>query len=64
VNSLGKWKTATQMAAITLLLGAGAAGRAAPAAASSGVVLLWASAALALASLWVYMRGALPYLLK
>lgn len=67
VNSLGKWKTATQMAAITLLLGAPAAGRwagGAAAAAGVGIVLLWASAALALASLGVYMRGALPYLLK
>ncbi len=64
VNNLGKWKTATQMAAITLLLGASAAGRHAGVAAAAGAVLLWASAGLALASLGVYMQGALPYLLK
>jgi CDP-diacylglycerol--glycerol-3-phosphate 3-phosphatidyltransferase len=64
VNSLGKWKTATQMTAITALLGAGAAGPAAHAVAASGIALLWASAGLALASLWIYMKAGLPHMLK
>ena len=64
VNSLGKWKTATQMTAITALLGAGACGPAAHAVAASGIALLWASAALALASLWIYMKAGLPHMLK
>lgn len=64
VNSLGKWKTATQMAAITMLLGAGAAAEAAHAVAAAGIALLWVSAGLALASLGIYMRAGLPHMLK
>jgi CDP-diacylglycerol--glycerol-3-phosphate 3-phosphatidyltransferase len=59
VNALGKWKTAAQMTAITALLGAGET----PRLAVAGAGLLWASAGLALASLAVYMAGALPLLL-
>jgi CDP-diacylglycerol--glycerol-3-phosphate 3-phosphatidyltransferase len=69
VNSLGKWKTATQMAGIAALLAAdptaaalGAAGGAAGAAlARAGVALVWASAGLALTSLGVYMRALVPF---
>ena len=64
VNSLGKWKTATQMAAITALLGSGSAGAAAGGVAAAGIVLLWISAGLALASLFIYMRAGLPHMLK
>jgi CDP-diacylglycerol--glycerol-3-phosphate 3-phosphatidyltransferase len=64
VNSLGKWKTATQRTAITALLGAGATGNAAGAVAAAGIVLLWASAGLALVSLWIYMKAGLPHMLK
>lgn len=57
VNNLGKWKTATQMIALTILLairdrsltGAGVF-------VTSGVALLYISAALAVWSLFVYMR--------
>ncbi|KAK2979321.1 hypothetical protein RJ640_013285 [Escallonia rubra] len=57
VNNLGKWKTATQMTALTILLatrdssltGAGIL-------VGSGVVLLYISAWLAVWSLYVYMR--------
>ncbi|KAK4373512.1 hypothetical protein RND71_008896 [Anisodus tanguticus] len=57
VNNLGKWKTATQMTALTILLltrdsslsGAGTV-------VASGVILLYVSAWLALWSLVVYMR--------
>ncbi|KAG5608805.1 hypothetical protein H5410_020086 [Solanum commersonii] len=57
VNNLGKWKTATQMTALTILLltrdsslsGAGTF-------VASGVILLYVSAWLALWSLVVYMR--------
>jgi CDP-diacylglycerol--glycerol-3-phosphate 3-phosphatidyltransferase len=64
VNSLGKWKTATQMAAITALLGSGSAGAAAAGVAAAGIGLLWVSAGLALASLGIYMRDGLPHMLK
>ena len=65
VKNLGKWKTAAQMIAITALLLADAVGaRTATAAALTGVATLWFSAALALASLGVYMKGALPYLMR
>lgn len=47
------------MTAITALLGAGEV----PMLAAAGAGLLWASAGLALASLAVYMAGALPLLL-
>jgi len=69
VNSLGKWKTATQMAGITALfaadpwaaaLGAAAAGQLA----LTGLALVWASAGLSLLSLGVYMRALLPILLR
>lgn len=57
VNNLGKWKTATQMTALTILLltrdsnlsGAGTV-------VASGVILLYVSAWLAIWSLVVYMR--------
>ncbi|OIW06846.1 hypothetical protein TanjilG_18228 [Lupinus angustifolius] len=58
VNNLGKWKTATQMAALTLLLATrdwshgGAA-----IVVGSGVGLLYTSAGLAIWSLVVYMRN-------
>ncbi|XP_057480504.1 CDP-diacylglycerol--glycerol-3-phosphate 3-phosphatidyltransferase 2-like [Actinidia eriantha] len=65
VNNLGKWKTATQMTALTILLatrdssltGAGTLE-------ASGVVLLYISAWLAVWSLVVYMRKIWKVLLK
>ncbi|KAI8029535.1 hypothetical protein LOK49_LG01G00600 [Camellia lanceoleosa] len=65
VNNLGKWKTATQMTALTILLAtrdsslSGAATLVA-----SGVVLLYISAWLAVWSLVVYMRKIWKVLLK
>lgn len=68
VNALGKWKTATQMVALGLLLACDAG--VAPVLGCqpfnlliSGAVLLWVSAALAWTSLGVYMHAALPSLL-
>ncbi|KAA8539382.1 hypothetical protein F0562_026074 [Nyssa sinensis] len=65
VNNLGKWKTATQMTALTILLatrdssltGAGIL-------VASGVVILYISAGLAVWSLVVYMRKIWKVLLK
>ncbi|MBA0601275.1 hypothetical protein Gorai_004456, partial [Gossypium raimondii] len=56
VNNLGKWKTATQMAALTILLATrdsslGEAGILV----ASGVILLYISAGLSVMSLAVYM---------
>ncbi|XP_062215986.1 cardiolipin synthase (CMP-forming), mitochondrial-like [Phragmites australis] len=65
VNNLGKWKTATQMTALTLLLASrdlslpGQGFLVAP-----GVVLLYVSAGLAMWSLVVYMRKIWRILLK
>ena len=69
VNSLGKWKTATQMVGITALLAADSAtgalgGAAAASVAQAGVGLVWLSAALALFSLGVYMKALMPYMLR
>ncbi|XP_075496865.1 CDP-diacylglycerol--glycerol-3-phosphate 3-phosphatidyltransferase 2-like [Primulina tabacum] len=65
VNNLGKWKTAAQMSALTILLasrdgslvGAGTL-------VSSGIVLLYISAWLAVWSLFVYMRKIWKVLLR
>ncbi|KAG5128744.1 hypothetical protein JHK82_029579 [Glycine max] len=66
VNNLGKWKTATQMTALTILLatrdwshGGGAA-----IVVGSGVALLYTSAGLALWSLVVYMKKIWRVLLR
>lgn len=57
VNNLGKWKTATQMTALTILLAARDGSLVgAETLASAGVVLLYISAWLSLWSLIVYMR--------
>ncbi|CAH9080408.1 unnamed protein product [Cuscuta epithymum] len=57
VNSLGKWKTATQMTALTILLAARDSSLVeAGTLASSGVILLYISAWLAVWSLIVYMK--------
>ncbi|KAL8166787.1 hypothetical protein V2J09_008286 [Rumex salicifolius] len=57
VNNLGKWKTATQMIALTILLACRDSSFGRPdAVAASGVVLLYVSAWLAVWSLIVYMR--------
>ena len=74
VNSLGKWKTATQMIAISVLL---LVRDGVPKAVESllpkmlasdltniGVVTLWVSAALAALSLYVYMAPVLKYMLE
>ncbi|KZV44518.1 CDP-diacylglycerol--glycerol-3-phosphate 3-phosphatidyltransferase 2 [Dorcoceras hygrometricum] len=65
VNNLGKWKTATQMSALTILLasrdgslvGAGTL-------VSSGIVLLYISAWLSVWSLFVYVRKIWKVLLR
>uniref|UniRef100_A0A7N0V730 CDP-diacylglycerol--glycerol-3-phosphate 1-phosphatidyltransferase n=1 Tax=Kalanchoe fedtschenkoi TaxID=63787 RepID=A0A7N0V730_KALFE len=65
VNNLGKWKTATQMTALTILLATrdtslvGAGGVVA-----TGVVLLYISAILAVWSLFVYMKKISKVLLR
>ncbi|XP_031103855.1 CDP-diacylglycerol--glycerol-3-phosphate 3-phosphatidyltransferase 2-like [Ipomoea triloba] len=57
VNNLGKWKTATQMAALTILLATRDSSFVdAGALVGSGVALLYISAWLAVWSLFVYMR--------
>lgn len=57
VNNLGKWKTATQMTALTILLATRDSSLVeAGSLASSGVVLLYISAWLAIWSLVVYMK--------
>ncbi|KAK4436029.1 Cardiolipin synthase (CMP-forming), mitochondrial [Sesamum alatum] len=57
VNNLGKWKTATQMTALTILLAARDGSLVGSGTlVSSGVVLLYISAWLSLWSLLVYMR--------
>ncbi|TYJ37387.1 hypothetical protein E1A91_A05G372300v1 [Gossypium mustelinum] len=65
VNNLGKWKTATQMAALTILLATrdsslGEAGILV----ASGVILLYISAGLSVMSLAVYMGKIWQVLLK
>ncbi|ESQ44952.1 hypothetical protein EUTSA_v10010682mg [Eutrema salsugineum] len=62
VNSLGKWKTATQMIALTILLASRDSSfeRLLP----SGIVLLYVSAGLSVWSLVVYMRKIWRVLLK
>jgi len=69
VNSYGKWKTATQLVALSILLGVrdgcewlGLRGAAAEALVQGGVWCLYASAALALLSLWIYMAGVIEYM--
>lgn len=65
VNNLGKWKTATQMTALTILLATRDSSLAGPGIlVASGVVLLYISAGLALWSLVVYMRKIGKVLLK
>ncbi|KAF2590460.1 hypothetical protein F2Q70_00040893, partial [Brassica cretica] len=62
VNSLGKWKTATQMIALTILLASRDSSfeRLLP----SGIGLLYVSAGLSIWSLVVYMRQIMRVLLK
>ncbi|CAL4913906.1 unnamed protein product [Urochloa decumbens] len=65
VNNLGKWKTATQMTALTLLLASRDPSVPAQGAlAIPGVALLYVSAGLAIWSLVVYMRKIWRILLK
>jgi CDP-diacylglycerol--glycerol-3-phosphate 3-phosphatidyltransferase len=62
VNSLGKWKTATQMIALTILLASRDSSfeRLLP----SGIGLLYVSAGLSIWSLVVYMKNIWRVLLK
>ncbi|KAI4384443.1 hypothetical protein MLD38_002600 [Melastoma candidum] len=65
VNNLGKWKTATQMTALTLLLATRDTSLGAPdALVTAGVALLYTSAGLAVWSLIVYMKKIWKVLLK
>ncbi|KAK2405699.1 CDP-diacylglycerol--glycerol-3-phosphate 3-phosphatidyltransferase [Trifolium repens] len=62
VNNLGKWKTATQMTALAILLATRDSSHGGAAfAVGSGVALLYTSAGLALWSLVVYMRKIWKY---
>lgn len=56
VSKLAKWKTATQMAALTVMLLPLAEAR------LPGLVLFWIAAALALQTGWAYFRSAMPHL--
>ncbi|KAG2730061.1 hypothetical protein I3843_01G270700 [Carya illinoinensis] len=65
VNNLGKWKTATQMTALTILLATRDSSLGGPGIlVAFGVVLLYISAGLAVWSLFVYMRKIWRVLLK
>ncbi len=68
VSSGGKWKTATQMFAISFLLGAKAFMANIPVTASyswdAGIVVLWLSALLSLITAVDYTRAAMPHLKK
>lgn len=65
VNNLGKWKTATQMTALTILLATRDSSLGGPGIlVASGVVLLYVSAGLAVWSLVVYMRKISRVLLR
>ncbi|KAL6326384.1 hypothetical protein AAG906_008246 [Vitis piasezkii] len=65
VNNLGKWKTATQMTSLTVLLAARDSSlTAAGGLVASGVVLLYISAGLAVWSLVVYIRKIWKVLIK
>lgn len=58
VTALAKWKTTAQLAAISALLGSGAAGDAAPQAFAAGLALLWLAAVLTAITGWDYFsRG-------
>jgi CDP-diacylglycerol--glycerol-3-phosphate 3-phosphatidyltransferase len=58
VSKLAKWKTASQMAALTLLLLPLDAIRAV------GLALFWVSAVLALQTAWAYVASARPHLME
>ena len=69
VNSFGKWKTATQLVAISILLGArdgfawlGLSKDAGMLLTKAGSCCLWISAGLALLSMGIYMSGILKYM--
>ncbi|GLT88929.1 hypothetical protein SLE2022_069360 [Rubroshorea leprosula] len=65
VNNLGKWKTATQMAALTILLATRESSLGGPGVlAASGVILLYMSAGLSVWSLALYMGKISKVLLK
>ncbi|XVF75459.1 hypothetical protein PTKIN_Ptkin13bG0190200 [Pterospermum kingtungense] len=65
VNNLGKWKTATQMAALTILLATRDSSLGEPGIlVASGVILLYISAGLSVTSLAVYMGKIWKVLLK
>jgi CDP-diacylglycerol--glycerol-3-phosphate 3-phosphatidyltransferase len=69
VNSFGKWKTATQLVALSILLGArdgfawlGLSTDAGVLLTKGGSCCLWLSAGLALLSLYIYMSGVVKYM--
>ncbi|XXG54952.1 hypothetical protein AAC387_Pa03g2711 [Persea americana] len=65
VNNLGKWKTATQMTALTILLATRDSSLCGPGVlAASGVVLLYVSAGLTVWSLVIYMSKVWRLILK
>ncbi|KAF3777495.1 CDP-diacylglycerol--glycerol-3-phosphate 3-phosphatidyltransferase 1 [Nymphaea thermarum] len=65
VSNLGKWKTATQMTALTILLAARDSSQGGPnGLATCGVALLYVSSGLTLLSLVAYMKGIWRILLQ
>ena len=61
VTALAKWKTTAQLAAISVLLGAGAAGAAAEGLHALGLALLWVAAALTAITGWDYFQRGLAF---
>ena len=69
VNSYGKLKTATQLVALSVLLGVRdgcgwvhLTGASEVWLINSGLICLWLSAGLALISLWIYMAGVVEFM--
>lgn len=62
VSNLAKWKTATQMIAITLLLWGEAGNKLFAGISLLGITLLWASAILTLFTGWEYFKESLNHL--
>lgn len=62
VTRLAKWKTTAQMVAISLLLGAGAAGAAEPIVGAAGLAALWLAAVLTAVTGWDYFSRGVAHL--
>jgi cardiolipin synthase len=64
VTKLAKWKTATQLVAVGVLLAGPAADRIVPGTTLVGIVLLWISALLTLYTGWDYFRAGARHLIE